>query len=192
MFHPSPHTPLPSPLTSYLSLLTPLPLTPHPSPLTSYLSLLTPHILPLTPHPSHSPLTPHPSHLTSHSSPLPLTPHPSHLTSHSSPLTPGTAAPSVGRSLGSAPTLWDLMNEVAAPVPAKLWGVAIGLGLEMADVNRIQEESRGRCDRAYSAVFDTWKRQQSSSYTWRSVVECLQSPSVDEQKIARQIKEKCK
>ena len=176
MFHPSPHTPLPSPLTSYLSLLTPLPLTPHPSPLTSYLSLLTPHILPLTPHPSHSPLTPHPSHLTS----------------HSSPLTPGTAAPSVGRSLDSAPTLRDLMNEVAAPAPAKLWGVAIGLGLEMADVNRIQEESRGRCDRAYSAVFDTWKRQQSSSDTWRSVVECLQSPSVDEQKIARQIKEKCK
>ena len=84
------------------------------------------------------------------------------------------------------------MNEVAAPAPAKWWDVAIGLGLEMADVNRIEMESRGHCNRAYSAVFDTWKNKQSSPYTWRSVVECLQSSSVDEQKIARYIKEKCK
>ena len=83
------------------------------------------------------------------------------------------------------------MNEVAAPAPAKWWDMAIGLGLGMADVNRIEEESHGRCNRAYPAVFETWKRQQRSSYTWRSVVECLQSPIVDLQKIATQIMKKC-
>ena len=83
------------------------------------------------------------------------------------------------------------MNEVAAPAPAKWWDVAIGLRLGMADVNRIEEESRGHCNRAYLAVFEAWKRQQSSSYTWRSVVECLQSPIVDEQEIATHINEKC-
>ena len=84
------------------------------------------------------------------------------------------------------------MNEVAAPAPAKWQFVAIGLGLEKADVDRIQVESRGNCNEAYVDVFATWERQKSSPYTWRSVVECLQSPSVAEQKIARLIKEKCK
>ena len=84
------------------------------------------------------------------------------------------------------------MNEVAAPAPAKWWSVAIGLGLKIADVHRIEVESHGHCNEAYLDVFDTWKWQQSSPYTWRSVVECLQSPSVNEQEIARQIMEKCK
>ena len=83
------------------------------------------------------------------------------------------------------------MNEVAAPASAKWWDVAIGLGLEMDAVNRIEVESHSHCNRAYQAVFEVLKRQQSSPYTWRSVVECLQSPSVDEQEIATQIKEKC-
>ena len=84
------------------------------------------------------------------------------------------------------------MNEVAAPAPAKWQVVAIGLGLGKADVDRINVKSHGPCNEAYLDVFDTWKRQQSSSYTWGSVVECLQSCSMDEQEIARLIKEKCK
>ena len=84
------------------------------------------------------------------------------------------------------------MNEVAAPAPAKRWDVAIGLGLEMEDVDRIKVESHGNCNEAYSAIFDKWRNKQSIPYTWRSVLKCLRSCSVDEQKIAGQIMKKCK
>ena len=83
------------------------------------------------------------------------------------------------------------MNEVAARAPAKWWNVAIGLALVVTDVKRIEEESSGRCIKAYIAIFEAWKRQESSPCTWRSIVECLQSPIVGEHGTTKQIIDKC-
>ena len=72
-YHPSPLTPLSSPLTSHPSPLAPLsfPFTCIPSPLSLHPSLLTSHPLPLSPFPS--PVSRHPSPLTLSLLPSPLT-----------------------------------------------------------------------------------------------------------------------
>ena len=90
--------------------------------------------------------------------------------------------------LHSTPELGDLMNTVAAIIPGKWREVAIGLGLDFADISRIEADvPTQKSTPCYLAVFDTWKKKGRKEYTWDTLLKALRTPLVDAQKLASTI-----
>ena len=88
----------------------------------------------------------------------------------------------------STPELGDLMNTVAAEIPGKWREMAIGLGLDFADISRIEADvPTQKSTPCYLAVFDTWKKKGTKEYTWDTLLKALRTPLVDAQKIASTI-----
>ena len=80
------------------------------------------------------------------------------------------------------------MNTVAAMIPGKWKEMAIGLGLDFADISRIEADvPTQRSTSYYLAVFDTWKNKGTKEYTWDTVLKALRTPLVDAQKLANTI-----
>ena len=80
------------------------------------------------------------------------------------------------------------MNDVAAKIPARWRDVAIKLGLEVEELNSVDERVPSRDPhQCYYHVFNIWKAKNTTPYTWESVIKALKSSSVDEQKIAEDI-----
>ena len=102
---------------------------------------------------------------------------------------PLSSAAVLHQALKSTPKLVDLMNKVAAKIPTKWNSVGLELGLEAADLKRIAVEVYTRdCTTCYTAVFDIWRSRNTSPYTWETIISALQSPLVDEPRLAEDIK----
>ncbi len=69
--------------------------------------------------------------------------------------------------------------------------IAIGLQLEisMADIERIKIDHNTEKER-FGAIFDKWKRTAVPCFTWNTLVNILNSPSVQEHKLAEDIRNK--
>ena len=90
--------------------------------------------------------------------------------------------------LHSTPELPDLMNLVAAVIPGKWREVALQLGLNLADISRIEADvSTHDSIHCYLAVFDTWKNKGTEDYTWDTLLKALRTPLVGESKLASTI-----
>ena len=89
--------------------------------------------------------------------------------------------------LKSEPELSDLMNEVAAVIPDKWQQVGIVLNMSDGDLASFVQLDSQKC---FISVFTTWKNKQTSPYTWQTVVKALQSPTVGENKLAKDINSK--
>ena len=94
--------------------------------------------------------------------------------------------------LESEPEFPDLMSQVAAEIPSKWKDMGLQLGLDPSILDGIDSNTRGNDNHAYIAIFDSWKKQNSSkhTYTWSTVVRALQTPAVGEKKLADKIKDK--
>ena len=80
------------------------------------------------------------------------------------------------------------MNTVAAKIPGKWKEMAIGLGLDFADISRIEADvPTQKSTPCYLAVFDTWKNKGTKEYTWDTLLKALRTPLVDAQKLANAI-----
>ena len=84
--------------------------------------------------------------------------------------------------MDSEPSLQHLMQKVAAVIPSKCWAIGFQLGLTAAELQEICPQLQGleSNHRAFGEIFDEWRRRGSPPYTWRTLINVLRSPSVDE------------
>ena len=90
--------------------------------------------------------------------------------------------------LHSSPQLSDLMNFIAAKIPEKWREVGSQLGLDSADINRIEAEvPTHKSTPCYLAVFYKWESKGTTEYTWNTLLKALRTPLVDASKLANTI-----
>ena len=92
--------------------------------------------------------------------------------------------------LESEPELSDLMNEVASKVSAKWKEISIQLGLTFNDQKCFIEDTFGDPKQCLTCVFTVWKRRGTRPYTWSTVIEVLETPAVDEMRLAQELRTK--
>ena len=80
------------------------------------------------------------------------------------------------------------MNKVAARLPSKWRDVGIQLNLSPDHLDGIAvSASSGPLDRFYS-VFSLWKKQMTAPYKWSTVIHALETPAVNEIRLAEELK----
>ena len=89
--------------------------------------------------------------------------------------------------LGSGPELSDLMNEVASKVPAKWKIISVHLGLTLADQQCIIAITSSDPVQCFTYVFTIWRNRATKPYTWSTIIEALEAPSVDEVRLAHEL-----
>ena len=91
-------------------------------------------------------------------------------------------------ALFERPTDSDLMNEIAAKILPKWSSVGIQLGLSH---NEIQVLSVTCHDPHlyFSHIFNIWKSRISPPYNWKTIIEVLKTPAVNEMRLAKEIQE---
>ena len=94
------------------------------------------------------------------------------------------------KRLESEPELSDLMNEVASKVPAKWRQISIQLGLTPSDQECFMASSPSDPLQCFTSVFRVWKNRATRLYTWSTVIEALESPAVDEKRLAEELRTK--
>ena len=66
----------------------------------------------------------------------------------------------------------------------------MGLHITPNDINRIDKENRGNVMDCFREVFRVWQKQCKRPFTWSTMVEVLESPLVEENNIASNIRTK--
>ena len=92
--------------------------------------------------------------------------------------------------LESEPELSDLMNEVASQVPAKWKQISIQLGLTPSDQECFVASNPNDPLQCFTSVFRVWKNRATRPYKWSTVIEVLETPAVDEKRIAQKLRTK--
>ena len=92
--------------------------------------------------------------------------------------------------LKSGPELSDLMTEIASKVPAKWKEISIQLGLTLSDQKHFMEVTLGDPKQCFTFVFTVWKNRATRPYTWSTMIEVLESPAVDEMRLAQELRRK--
>ena len=91
------------------------------------------------------------------------------------------------------PELEDLMNDVAAKVPANWRVVGIQLQVPVEVLDDIQLQVAGRPNsniHAFELVFNRWKALHPQQYLWSTVISALETTSVEELDLAASLKTK--
>eukprot|EP00731_Ephydatia_muelleri_P014861 Em0008g581a len=86
--------------------------------------------------------------------------------------------------------LCDLMNDVAAVIPAKWRLVGVQLKLPNGTLDEIQAQNAGRPDQcilSFEQMFAKWRSLGTSPYTWETMINTLCSPAVGEVKLANKL-----
>ena len=90
--------------------------------------------------------------------------------------------------LGVGPLLKDLMNDIAAAIPAKWRDVGIQLDLPTGILDSIQSQNSREPNphlRSFDQVFIEWSKKDSeSTYTWPHIIAILRKPAVGENSLA--------
>ena len=92
-------------------------------------------------------------------------------------------------SLDSEPSLDHLLDKVAAVIPHKYELIGLQLRLSLAELQVIgpRHPTLEEHHRAFGEMFDVWRRRRSLPYTWRTLIDVLMSPSVDEVLLSKQL-----
>ena len=82
----------------------------------------------------------------------------------------------------------ELNNEV---IPHTNQWVNIGLNLELSytDIDRIRIDFNDE-ERRFMEVLNKWQKNGNPSFTWNTLVQVLQSPTVNEHQLAEKIRDK--
>ena len=95
--------------------------------------------------------------------------------------------------LSSAPTMEDLMNDVAAAVPSKWTFVGIQLKVPQKDLDDVQLQVAGRPNssiEAFRLMLGKWSTLDPNMYTWSTIIGALETPSVGEIRLASRLRTK--
>ena len=92
--------------------------------------------------------------------------------------------------LESEPELSDLMNEVASKITAKWKQISIQLGLTPSDQECFLASTPNDPLQCFTSVFRVWKSRATRLYTWSTVIQALESPAVDEMRLAQELRTK--
>ena len=93
----------------------------------------------------------------------------------------------------SSPELTDLMNDVAAVIPAKWRSVGVQLKLSDGTLDGIQNQNARTpdcCKHSFEQVFTEWRKQKTSPHTWQTIINALRAPAVSELELASRISTK--
>ena len=74
----------------------------------------------------------------------------------------------------------DLMNQIAAKIPAKWELFGTQLHIPLSTMEAIKRNNQGNCDLCFLYLFDEWRKIRSRPYTWSTAIEVLYSPSIGE------------
>ena len=91
------------------------------------------------------------------------------------------------------PKLDNLMNDVAAVIPAKWRLVGVQLKLPNGTLDEIQAQNAGKpdeCKLSFEQVLARWRSLGTSPYTWETMINALNSPAVGEVKLAKELNAK--
>ena len=86
------------------------------------------------------------------------------------------------------PVLPDLLNKVAIKIPDKWKSIGIALNIDLAFI-RLVEGNQTTSQERYIEIFDKWKKSLSKPYTWLTIIDALESPSVNENRLAQKLRE---
>lgn len=91
--------------------------------------------------------------------------------------------------LDDEPSLSLLMNKVAAKIPDKYEAVGLQLGLTQGQLQAIRPRNQCLQDhhRAFSEIFGMWSRHEMPPYTWRTIIDVLKCPAVDEVPLSEEL-----
>ena len=93
-----------------------------------------------------------------------------------------------------SPELDDLMNDVVSKIPAQWRAVGIQLGVPSCTLDSIQHQNAGKpqaCYESFETVLSTWKQNQYKPYTWTTIIDALETPSVGQVALAEVLRAKC-
>ena len=89
------------------------------------------------------------------------------------------------------PELKDLMNAVAAKIPAK-WrfvGIQLGVPVEALDDIQLQVAGKPNCNiGAFELLLGKWKSLHPHKYTWSTIINALEAPSVGAIDVAAELR----
>lgn len=92
------------------------------------------------------------------------------------------------------PQLKDLMNEIAAVIPAKWRDVGIQLDIDPRVLDGIQSQhcrDPNSLQRCFEQVFIEWSKQASNNpYTWTHIIDILRRPAIGENALAETVNAK--
>ena len=94
------------------------------------------------------------------------------------------------KGLQSEPQLSDLMNEVASKVSGKWKAISIQLGLTLNDQKCFIDATSGDPNQCFTFVFNVWRNRATRPYTWSTLIQTLESPAVDEVRLAQELRTK--
>ena len=87
----------------------------------------------------------------------------------------------------------DLMNDVAAVIPAKWCEFGQQLDIKPGILCGFEQQNNKNCLRCFSDVFDKWMTSLTRTpISWATVIDVLKSAIIDEQKLAKEIIDKHK
>ena len=81
------------------------------------------------------------------------------------------------------------MNEVAAKIPQKWQDVGIQLGVQY-DQLQFLSVSNPPGSHQFPSVFTAWKNCMRKDYTWAVLIQALESPAVNEPRLAQELSAK--
>ena len=82
-----------------------------------------------------------------------------------------------------------LLNFAAGLNEKSLLPLGINLGLTTLEIKEIKQDNVNKLQR-FMDLFVMWKAKGKAPYTWKTFVERLELPSVDEKAVAAEIREK--
>lgn len=81
-----------------------------------------------------------------------------------------------------------LQNELA-PCSLKWELIAVNLDIDTTEIGRIERSNSKDVQACLREVFDVWHRQRKHPFSWETIVEVLDSPSVQEHHLAQILRE---
>ena len=91
------------------------------------------------------------------------------------------------------PTMTELMNFVAAEIPAMWCEIGRGLGVKEGELKAVQAQYASMPkgpQRCFQEVLTLWHDGATSEYSWKHLVEVLQSPAVKQHRLVKTLYEK--
>ena len=92
-----------------------------------------------------------------------------------------------------APSLHQLLNDVAEVIPAKWRPVGIQLKLSPDNLDNIQSEHGWKPNpnkHCFEQVFKEWRKKDPQSFSWTELIEALEKPAVAENDLANKLRNK--
>ena len=101
----------------------------------------------------------------------------------------GQALNLIPAPLEKRPKQSDLLNQVAAQIPAKWRDVGLQFEIDNSNLEAIYNKYLGNVNSCFAGVFDLWRKNRSHPYTWATIIKILRTRSVGENQLADELEQ---